>query len=172
MKPGPTFSREEKLRARTLYLVKRWTPAEIAEKLAKEPRQISNLVNHMGWAKLRRIAEEKAAAASEEDAMTSAREFVESVAIRSEELTERGFDMVESAADSGDAKGFAMAASGTKTLVSLARQARGMDATTIAGGTVNMFFGAPVGAAGMKQAEKTEPEALEANGAESDLDFA
>lgn len=172
-KSGPSFSRQEKLRARTLYLVKGWTPSEIAEELGKEPRQISNLVNHQGWAKARREAEEKAAAKAENAAISNAQAFVESVAIRSEEMADRGFDLAEKAAAGEDFKGFAMAASGTKTFVGLTRQALGMDSQS-AGGisiTVNAIHGEPIEVQA-KPVEETAQKALESADAETDLDFA
>lgn len=172
---GPTFTREEKLRVRTLYLVRGWTAGEIAKELGKEPRQITSLANHRGWAKRRREIEEKAARVAENAAIIDAKEFVEAVAIRGEEMAMKGFDVASARADEGDALGFSAAMSGTKTAVALTRQALGIDATQSAGQgvTLNMVFGAPVEAVSEpKPVEKVAPEAIEPGDSGDDLEFA
>lgn len=171
---GTAFSREEVLKVRTLYLAKGWTSSEIAAKLGKETRQVTAMVNRRGWAKRRREIEEKAAALAEQAAIVDAKEFVESVAVRAEELTHKGFDVAEKMADDGDAIGFSAAMSGAKTAVGLVRQALGIDATQNAGVsvTLNAVFGAPVASESEpKPVEKVAPDPRTIEDGET-LDFA
>lgn len=171
---GSTWTREQKLRVKTLYLVKGWTAGEIAEELGKEARQVTNLVNWRGWARKRREMEEKAASVAEQSAIVDAREFVESVAIRGEELAHKGFDVAEKMADKADAIGFSAAMSGAKTAVALTRQALGIDATQHAGVnvTLNAVFGAPVAPSEPRPVEKVPPDAIESGAAGDELEFA
>ncbi len=89
---------------------------------------MSNLAYKQGWAAKRRQAESLAIAGAEIQAAQAISSAIESIAIRSEELTERGFDLAEQAADECDCKGFAMAAKGAQIFNGLFRQAHGLDA--------------------------------------------
>lgn len=119
--------------------------------------------------------EEKAAQLAEQAAIVDAREFVQAVAIRGEEMAMKGFDVAEKMADGGDAIGFSAAMSGTKTAVALTRQALGIDATQSAGVnvTLNAVFGAPVAPANEpRPVEKVPPDAIESGAAGDELEFA
>ena len=169
---GPSFSRAEKLRVRALYLGKGRGPSEIAQTMGKEPRQITNLVNRLGWARKRAEVEARAESEAESEGLESARAFVESVAMRSEALVEKGFDLAE---NTSDAKTFAFAASGTKTFVGLVRQARSLDALGAVGGpSLTVIFGNPVAPAESEERRVSEvgPEQSQALPSSSpDLDF-
>jgi hypothetical protein len=166
---GSTWTREQKLRVRTLYLVKGWTASEIAEEFVKEPRQVTALVNHQGWAKRRREIEEKAATLAERKAIQDAAEFVESVALRGEEATHQGFDLAGTAAGAGDALAFSAAMSGTKNAVALTRQALGIDSTHApAGLSLHVVFARPEPEE-PRRVEPLPPEQIEAG---AELEFA
>ena len=172
LRNGPSFSRAEKLRVRALYLGKGRTPSEIAELLGKEPRQITNLCTRIGWTIRRKALEDHSEAAIELEGLESSRAFIESVAMRSEAMVEKGFDMAE---ETKDAKTFAFAASGTKTFVGLVRQARSLDALGAVGGpSLTVIFGNPVAPAESAERRVSEVGSEQAHALPSpspDLDF-
>lgn len=131
IKPQPpiTWTRNLQTKVRSLYVLHGLSPKEISDKLGcVDARQVRNLIHRRGWAKAKAKAQAELAqreTAELAKAGDEIAEFVESVAIQSEELVEKGFNMARGAID---AKEFAFAAQGTKTFVQLARQAQGLDA--------------------------------------------
>lgn len=124
----PRNSRPIQLKVKKLYLVDGLSPSEIAEKVGLSPQSVSNLAYRNGWSHVRRRNEAKALAKVEDQARAAVEQALESVAIRTEGLVERGLDLAENAADAGDAKSFAMAAKGSRDLHAIWRLATGIDA--------------------------------------------
>jgi len=157
------WTRADKLKCRSLYLVRGQNPTEIGVKLGKSASAISTLCCREGWAAMRREAELAAAAEADRAALndirTRAQDFAASVADQGEELVEAGFDLTRTAAEKGNAKDFAFAASGTGKLVTLTRRAMGMDAGTLNVANLNVFLGQPKGNS-MRKVD-TESETLD-----------
>jgi hypothetical protein len=163
--PRQYWDRGEKLRVKRLYLISRLQPKEIADKLGRTNAQVSNLIYHEGWAKMRDAADERAEAEAMSGAVDAARELSASVAVQGPELAEVGFEHARAAEDP---KGFADAMRGTKIAIDISRQALGMDAAT-ASNSITIHFGSPVAAQREEKSVSAEPIQ---DSAETDLDFA
>lgn len=153
------YSRETRLKVRTLYLIKGLPPSEIAEIVGIRAQSVSNLVAKNGWARERQEREARALARAEDRAAHAADEFVQSVVTQSQELAEKGFHHARNAEDG---KEFAMAAKGTQVFVQLARQGMGLDAGQTAAanraGCIALVFGQPFAEA---QPEEKRAEAVD-----------
>ena len=86
----------------------------------------------------------KAEAEAVQKAEDVAREYVEATTIRTEELAGRGLDLAEQAADRGDAKSFALAASGFKVFDQVTRKGYGLDAQQISADALTAIFARPM----------------------------
>lgn len=133
MLASSTWDRKTRLKAKRLYCIEGMSPKEISKRTRVPVQTVSNWAWRYGWTRKRQEAETKALAQVEDQARAEIVAALDSVAARSEELVERGLDLAESAADEGDAKGFAMAAKGVQSLHAVWRQAKGIDAKGAAG---------------------------------------
>jgi hypothetical protein len=147
--PGQGFlSPDQKIKARTLYLVHNKGPKEISEMLSCNWKALTNLINHRGWAKLRNKnwikAEAEVVAIVENDVAETAQR----IAIESEELTIGSLNVLRNSIATGNAKDMQAASGAARNLVDIARRCRNLDnrVETNQGTStnVNMFvFAAP-----------------------------
>ncbi|HEX2898835.1 MAG TPA: hypothetical protein VHS96_03850, partial [Bacteroidia bacterium] len=141
-----------RMRVRSLYLVQGLEPSQISPKITKEfkgvklePAQISALCARNGWTKEKRLLKAKL----EKDSLTRTQEQVEEVVASTAMLAEEGsLAGIQRALECTTKKGkfaskdFAAWAAGSRQLVAIARQARGLDAKDAgeSGSTVNVMF--------------------------------
>lgn len=166
-----SYSRKTRLKAERLYLANGLSPKEIAAKLGITAQAVSNLAYKHGWAEKRRRRESQALAHAEDRVSAVALDFVESVALQSQELAEKGFKLAREVSGEDREKNFAMAMKGTQIAVQLARQAMGIDAKSGPGtrdGAAMLVF-CRFGDATEKRAEPVEVEAR--NAEEITLEF-
>jgi len=158
----PSYSRKTRLKVERLYLANGLAPKEIAERVGISAQAVSNLVYKHGWAEKRRQKEAAVLARAEDRVSTSSLEFVESVAVQSQELAEKGFQMARQVSGDDREKAFAMAMKGTQIAVQLARQAIGLDAKGGAAGArehAATFVFCRFGEASEKRAEPVDVKA-------------
>ena len=142
-----------RMRIRSLYVVQGLEPSQIAKQLPDgtdlTPTQISALCLRQGWTGEKKRVKEKI----EQDALSRTQEEVEAVVSATAMLAEEGSlaglrRAIECTENNGEksAKKFAAWAAGSRQLVAIARQARGLDAKDSAGDAANtinvMFVGA------------------------------
>ena len=150
--PGQGFlSPDQKIQARTLYLVHNLGPKEISERLGCNWKALTNLINHRGWAKLRNKnwikAEAEVVAIVENDVAETAQR----IAIESEELTIGSLNVLRNSIATGNAKDMQAASGAARNLVDIARRCRNLDnkaaEPTGSSTNVNMFvFATPAAA--------------------------
>jgi len=142
---------DQKIQARTLYLVGNLGPKEIAAKLGAPHKSIELLISRSGWSKMRnanwnKTGEEIAAKVEADIAQVSQR-----IAVESEELTIGSLQVLRNSIATGNAKDMQMASGAARNLVDIFRKCRGMDnkVETNQGSStnVNMFvFATPAAA--------------------------
>ncbi len=139
-----------RMRIRSLYVVQGLEPAQIAKQLPEgvslSPTQISMLCWRQGWAAKKREVKERI----EKDSLSRTRDELETVIEATAMLAEEGSvaglrRAIECTAnnDEKSAKSFASWAAGSRQLVAIARQARGLDAKDSGGegaNTINVMF--------------------------------
>jgi len=149
--PGPNYTipLPVRLRAKNLYVVQGLTPAVIAKQVKLSPEQVQRLVSREKWAPEKRRAAEK----SEELALAHTREqlneVIAAVGDLSEDASIAGLQRaVECTTKKSKfaAKDYASWANGARALVSIARQARGLEDKSFgpsngAANTINLFVG-------------------------------
>lgn len=146
-----------RLRIRSLYLVQGLEPSQIAPKIDKEftkdfpdlkmpdPGQISSLCIREGWSKQKKRIKEQIIEDAVARTKAEVESVVESTAMLAEEGSVRGIqralDCVKSKSMTA-AKDFASWAAGSRQLVAIARQARGLDDSVKGegGNTTNLIF--------------------------------
>jgi hypothetical protein len=138
-----------RMRIRSLYVVQGLEPAQISKQLPDgvtlSPTQISMLCWRQGWSAKKREVKERI----EKDSLSRTRDeletVIESTAILAEEGSVAGLRRAiecTSVNDEKSAKSFASWAAGSRQLVAIARQARGLDAkdTSETSNTLNVMF--------------------------------
>lgn len=173
------LSRVELLSLKRQYLMAEVPDNDICARFGIAPTELRSFVTDRGWAELRdnmwRKHEVLVDHASEDHIAALKRshnDFIESVKVQSEELTEKGFDFARNATE---AKTFEMAMRGTKTSVELFRQAAGLDAVESAGAGTPVLavfqagFG-PIGQAPSQPLNEKTPETDEDSGVVDDGD--
>jgi hypothetical protein len=137
---------DQKIQARTLYLVGNLGPKEISKKLGVPFRSVELLVSRAGWSKLRNANWAKAEAAIVAKVEADVAEVTQRIAVESEELTVGSLRVLRASIDAGNAKDMQMASGAARNLVDIARKCRGLDNNRLdqaagnGSANVNLFF--------------------------------
>lgn len=136
------YPADMRAKAKSLYLVKGLQPRDIATQLGVEPATISQWAFKLGWAQLRQRRLVELEKAAEGKTLAEGDEFMEIVAVESEEIALAGFQKARESTQSDSetaAKDFASWTSGVKNLVGMYRTAKGLDTQA---GTAQITFNA------------------------------
>ena len=148
--PGQGFlSPEQKIQARTLYLVHNLGPKEISQKLNANYKSVCDLIVTRGWAKLRNKNWQKAEAEILAIVDKDVADVSQRLAIESEELTFGSLRVLRNSIATGNAKDMQMASGAARNLVDIARKCRNLDnkldQPTGSSTNLNMFvFNSPI----------------------------
>ncbi len=157
-------------RVRSLYVVQGLQPAQIAKETKLPVNTITQLVIREGWTNERRILSKEVKIRADAEIKGEIDEMVRAVGALSEQGAVAGLQRAVNCTSETHtlaSRDFSNWAAGAKSLVTLARQARGLDAKETAsagpaGVNVNLFFmDAPTGAPA-KAERKVSPEPAQA----------
>ena len=118
---------DQKIQARTLYLVGNLGPKDISAKLSCDYRSVTQLISNAGWAKLRNKNWLKAEAEVTSIVEKDIAEVSQRIAVESEELTVGSLRVLRESIAKGCAKDMQMASGAARNLVDIFRKCRGMD---------------------------------------------
>ena len=126
--PGKGFlSPDQKIQARTLYLVHNLGPKEISEKTGGNYNSICDLITTRGWAKLRNKNWQKAEAEIVALVDKDVADVSQRLAVESEELTFGSLRVLRNSIATGNAKDMQAASGAARNLVDIARRCRNLD---------------------------------------------
>lgn len=149
--PAGTLTPDQKIQARTLYLVGNQGPKQIAASLGVPSKPVEQLISRAGWSKIRNANWQKSEAEVVAKVEDDIAQVTQRIAVESEELTLGSLKVLRDSVARGCAKDMQMASGAARNLVDIFRKCRGMDnkVETNQGSStnVNMFvFATPAAA--------------------------
>ena len=144
---SPTWPLVQELAVQTMYLTDGMSPKDIASALQRDCRQVSTLIFRRGWSKNRNAKLAKHTSSLRASEANHIERVVKAQAAVAEAGSIAGLKRALEATESGSefaARDFRSWAGGARDLVTVARQARGLDTTAqLPGGgsvSLNLFY--------------------------------